>query len=184
MANRPQPRPCRWPGASARASQWLLLGLLLALLLSLPAAGQIVAGVSLGVPTPRPFAGPGTFAASGDLGIALPSAPHLLVFWDMARLGFDRLQGYNGASIATGFTAWISPAAHPAQSHAPLLLAEAGIGRRFGFGLHGFTTVGIGAGWSLGDWVPYVEYQRREGFHPGRQVQDRLVIGVRFIVFG
>ena len=164
-----------------RAAPLAFLALLLA-----PAAlpAQVVAGFSLGVPAAGHNPHLGTISLQGRAGVALPPVPHVMVMWDLISVGFDRLQRQNAASIGTGLEAWISPAVHPALSHGPLILAEAGVGRRFGAGLHGFTSIGAGLGWSLGDAVPYVEYRRRLGFHAGRVPDQQILIGIHFVLFG
>lgn len=121
---------------------------------------------------------------AAKIGIALPPVPHLLLLWDIASVGLDRQPGHGGAALATGLEAWLSPALRPAQSWGPVLLGEADLGRRWGVGLHGYTAVGAGAGWSLGDWVPYVEFRRRTSFHAGRPVDRQIVVGLKFVVFG
>lgn len=158
-----------------------LLGIGAGLGLALPA--QVVASFNVGAPS---HANPHfeTFSAGARVGIALPPVPHLLVMWNLADIGMDRLARQPGVSLATGLEVWLSPARRPAQSHLPLLLAEVGIGRRWGKGLHGFTTWGAGAGWSLGDWVPYAEYRRRVSFHPGRPRDNEVLLGVKYILFG
>lgn len=166
----------------ANLRRWLGI-VLLAAGCALAARAQVVLTVSGGVPSE---ANPHfqTASAGAKLGIALPSAPHLLLLWNFAGLSWDRLAGHNGGSYETGLEAWFSPRARPAQSFGPVVMGEAALGRRWGTGLHGFTTLGLGAGWSWGDWVPYVEYRRRASFHAGRPLDHQVVIGVHFIVFG
>jgi len=153
-------------------------------LLFLAASAQIVASGSVGAPTSFNDPHLATASANAKIGIALPGAPHFQFLWNMAGLDFDRMQRRNGGSIETGLEAWISPARRPAQSHGPLLLADAGLGRRFGTGLHGFTAVGLGAGWSIGDWIPFVEFRRRASFDAGRPDDRQYLVGVKFILFG
>lgn len=149
----------------------------------LAASAQIVATAAVGVLAnsgqPRQV---GRVAAK--IGIALPPVPHLLLLWDIASVGLDREPGHGGAALGTGVEAWLSPGLRPAQSWGPLLLGEADIGRRWGAGLHGYMAVGAGAGWSLDDWVPYVEYRRRTSFHSGRPVDHQWVVGLKFVLFG
>ena len=159
------------------------------LLLALTAAAprlpaQIIVTGALGLPAKASNPHLSTLSARVGFGVALPPVPHLTVFWNLASLGYDRLQAQNGASISTAFEAWVSPAFRPAQSFGPLLIGEAGVGRRFGLGLHGFTTLGAGLGWSLGDWIPYVEFRRRTSFHSGRPHDNEVLVGVHFMVFG
>jgi len=161
----------------------LRVGVLLVSLLATGLSAQIVASVNGSVPATA-NAHLATAAAGAKLGIALPAAPHLLLLWNFAGLSFDRLQQRNGGSVETGLEAWLSPSAHPEQSHGPLLLGEALVGRRFGVGRHGFTGLGGGVGWSLGNWLPYVEYRRRNGFHSGSPVDRQIVIGLHFVLFG
>lgn len=163
------------------AAGWL--GACAALLLTAALPAQVVATMALGAPSgPNPnFA---TASAMAKVGIALPSAPHLLPLWNFAGAGFDRIAGQNGGALETGLALWVSPALRPAQSHAPLLILEAGLGRRWGTGLHGYTAVGVGAGWSLGDWVPYIEFRRRASFYAGRPTFHQILIGFHFILFG
>jgi len=153
------------------------------LVLTLGAPAQIVASMSMGAPS---HANPHFNTASADarVGIALPPVPHLMLMWNLADLGVDRIARQGGVSIGTGVEAWFSPAARPAQSHLPLVLAEAGVGRRWGMGLHGFTVLGVGVGWSIGDWVPYLEFRRRSAFHSGRPHDDEVLLGVKFVLFG
>lgn len=163
-----------------------LAGLAALLVPALAAAlsAQIVAGAALAAPSRTHNAELQDFSAGGKLGIALPAAPHLLVLWNMVGLGYDRLQAHSGVAAETGLEAWLSPALRPALSHGPLLLGEAAVGRRFGTGLHGYTTLGAGVGWSRGEWAPYAEYRRRSGFHAASPVVHEIVVGVHFILFG
>lgn len=156
----------------------------LALLLAASLPAQVVASGFLAAPSRTDNAELQDFSAGGNLGIALPAAPHILPLWNLAGMSFDRVQARNGGSLQTGLEAWVSPALRPAQSHGPMLLGEAAVGRRFGYGLHGYSLVGAGAGWSLGDWVPYVEFRRRAGFSAAGPVEHELVIGLHFILFG
>lgn len=166
--------PCPWRAGALALVVAALVGVL-------PA--QIVASASVGGPShDNPHFN--TASVQARLGIALPSAPHLLLMWNFAEVGVDRLAGQAGASVATSVEAWVSPVAHPALSHTPLVLAEAGVGRRWGQGLHGFTVLGVGAGWSLGEWIPFAEYRRRASFHPGRPSDHEVLLGVKFILFG
>lgn len=167
-----------------RIHKRLLLGLTLSALLAAGLSAQVIATGDGSVPAAAANPHLATATAGAALGIALPGAPHLLLVWNFAGVNFDRLQQHNGVSMQTGLEAWISPAAHPVQSHAPLLLGEALIGRRFGVGRHGFTGFGAGVGWSLGDWVPYVEFRRRDGFHSASPVDRQVVIGLHFVLFG
>ncbi|MGH9485508.1 MAG: hypothetical protein ACRD1F_10665 [Terriglobales bacterium] len=145
--------------------------------------GQIIAGGSFGVLADggQPHA---IGRVAGSIGVALPPVPHVLFLWDMASLGYDRQSGHNGGSLGTGLEVWVSPSLRPAQSWGPLLLGEVALGRRFGTGLHGYTALGAGLGWSLGDWVPYVEYRYRTSFHAHRPVDRQIVVGVKFVLFG
>src|SRR6185437_7895600 len=103
----------------------------LGLVLTLGAPAQIVASMSMGAPS---HANPHFNTASADarVGVALPPVPHLMLMWNLADLGVDRIARQGGVSIGTGVEAWLSPAARPAQSHLPLVLTEAGVGRRWG----------------------------------------------------
>jgi len=155
-----------------------------ALLSALALPAQVVLSGAVGAPTANRAPDSRTFSGFAKLGIALPPAPHLLLLWNMVGVGFDRLEARNGVSVESGFEAWVSPSARPAQSHGPLLLTEAALGRRFGEGLHGYASFGIGGGWSIGDWVPYAEFRRRSSFHAGRPVDHQIVIGIHFVLFG
>ncbi len=159
-----------------------VLGGLALLAALLPA--QVVGTVALAAPSATRNPNWGELTATAKLGIALPSVPHALFLWNFGGASFDRLQSQNGGAVETGLETWISLARRPALSFGPLLIAEAAIGRRFGEGLHGYTAVGIGAGWSWGSWVPFVEYRRRAGFHPASPVDHQIVIGVHYILFG
>ena len=144
---------------------------------------QIVASGAVALPSRAPFSGD-DLQAGGRVGLALPPAPHVLALWNLAGVTFDRDQQHNGAALETGLEVWLSPARRPAQSWAPLLIGEAALGRRWGTGLHGYESLGIGFGWSLGNWAPYAEYRRRAGFHAASPVEHAIVIGVHFILFG
>lgn len=159
----------------------VLGGLLLAAAL-LPA--QVVGTLSVAAPSATRNPDWAQLAVSAKLGIALPSAPHALVLWNFGGASFDREQRLNGGALETGLETWISLARRPALSFGPLLIAEAALGRRFGEGLHGYAAVGIGAGWSWGSWVPYVEYRRRAGFHANSPVEHQIVVGVHYVIFG
>ncbi|HVA64653.1 MAG TPA: hypothetical protein VNF74_13085 [Terriglobales bacterium] len=159
------------------------LALLAGAALAAPLSAQIVSTFAFGAPSRAKIQG-SDLQVAGKLGVALPPTPHLLLLWNLAGAGFDRFQGHNGAALETGLEAWVSPARRPAQSWGPLLLAEAALGRRFGVGLHGYQALGIGAGWSLGDWVPYLEFRRRASFHAGQPVDHQILIGVHFVLFG
>lgn len=154
---------------------------LAAFALALPA--QVVASGSLGVHANRGEAHT-IGRVAGSVAIALPPLPHALFLWNIASAGFDRQQNHNGGSIGTGLELWLSPALRPAESWGPLVLGEVAVGRRFGLGLHGYTAVGGGVGWSLGDWIPYVEFRRRISFHPHRPGDDQVIVGLKFILFG
>jgi hypothetical protein len=157
-------------------------GALLLWLLAVVVPAQIVATAAVGAPDgSNPHFGTGS--ALGQIGIALPAIPHVLPLWNMAGLSYDRIEGQGGGSIQTGLETWVSPAAHPAQSWSPLLLAEVALGRRWGDGLHGYSAEGLGVGWSLGDWVPFVEFRRRSGFHAASPTEHEIVVGVKFILF-
>lgn len=159
----------------------LLAFCLAAFALALPA--QVVAGGSLGVHVNR--GEPHTVGrVAGSIAVALPPLPHALFLWNIASLGFDREQNHNGGSIATGLELWLSPSLRPAESWGPLVLGEVALGRRFGLGLHGYTAVGGGVGWSLRDWIPYVEFRRRVSFHPHRPGDNQVLVGLKFILFG
>lgn len=149
---------------------------------ALPA--QIVATGSFGFPAQATNPHLANAMLTGKLGIALPPVPHTLLLWNLVGVSYDRQQEEAGASLETGLELWLSPARRPVQSHSPLLLAEAAVGRRWGPGLHGYKALGAGLGWSLGDWVPYAEYRRRTSFHAGRPVDNQIVIGVHFVLFG
>ncbi|HUX67635.1 MAG TPA: hypothetical protein VMV31_09110 [Terriglobales bacterium] len=166
-----------------KAPPWAVVAALAlgALAASLPA--QIVSTFALGAPSRAKIQGT-DLQVVGKLGIALPPQPHLLLLWNFAGASYDRFRGHDGAALETGLEAWISPARRPAQSWGPLLLAEAALGRRFGPGLHGYQALGIGAGWSLGDWIPFVEFRRRASFHPGQPVDHQILVGIHFILFG
>ena len=153
-----------------------------ALSTALPA--QVVASASVGFPASGNNPHWSTASAQAGVGVALPPLPHLMVMWNLAKFGFDRINRRDGGFVATGLEAWLSPSLRPALSHGPLLLGEADLGRRFGPGLHGFTSVGAGVGWSFGDWVPYMEFRRRLGFHVGRQADQQVLIGVHYVLFG
>ncbi len=161
-------------------------GLVLAavLLVALAAPAQVLISGQVSAPVAKPNPHLAEFSAGAKLGLALPSAPHLLVLWNMAGVSYNRWQGRAGVSLETGLEAWFSPTARPALSWGPVILGEAAVGRRWGVGLHGYTAVGAGVGWSFGSWVPYVEYRRRLGFHRGRQAEDEMTVGVHFILFG
>lgn len=166
-------------GTVRRALRAMLLG---AGLLAAAAAQIVVSGYG-GAPSeanPR-FR---TASVGAQLGIALPTVPHVQWTWNFVGLSWDRLQSHSGGSLTTGVEAWVSLHRRPAQSFGPLLIGEAGLGRRWGIGLHGFSSVGAGAGWSWGDWVPYIEFRRRAGFHAGGPVDHQVLIGLHFIVFG
>jgi len=156
----------------------------LAVLLAGALSAQVVLTAAAGGPSANRTPDFGTFSAFAKLGIALPPAPHLLVLWNFAGAGWDRLQARNGASLESGIEAWLSPARRAAQSHGPLLLTEAALGHRFGSGLHGYASLGIGGGWSIGDWVPFAEFRRRASFHAGRPVDHQIVVGIHFVLFG
>ncbi|HET9784065.1 MAG TPA: hypothetical protein VFP94_03790 [Terriglobales bacterium] len=145
---------------------------------------QILASGTFGFPAQSSNPHLANATAMGKLGISLPPVPHALVMWNILGLGFDRWQQQPGASLETGMEVWLSPARRPVQSHSPLVLAEAALGRRWGQGLHGYKAIGAGLGWSLGDWVPYAEYRRRTSFHAGRPVDNQILIGVHFVLFG
>lgn len=170
------------PVARSLASRCLRVGLL-GLALFAATSAQVILNAYGGAPSE---ANPHfrTASAGAQLGIALPTVPHLQWTWNFAGLNWDRLAGHNGGSLTTGLEAWVSPHARPAQSFGPLLIGEAGLGRRWGWGLHGFTSLGVGAGWSWGDWVPYIEFRRRASFHSGRPVDHQVLIGLHFILFG
>ncbi|HEY8056492.1 MAG TPA: hypothetical protein VIE13_11340 [Terriglobales bacterium] len=160
----------------------LLAGMGMLLSSGLPA--QVLATGTFGFPAQSTNPRFANAAASGKLGISLPPVPHALVMWNFLGLGYDRQLQQSGASLETGLEAWISPVERPVQSHSPLLLAEVAVGRRWGLGLHGYKAVGAGVGWSLGNWVPYVEYRHRTSFHAGRPVDNQILIGVHFVLFG
>lgn len=169
-----------------RSRRWTCVAgmMVLALAGALTASGQVVVSGQVTAPAAKSNPHLAEFSAGAKLGIALPSAPHVLLLWNMAGLSYDRWQARGGASLETGVEAWLSPASRPALSWGPLILAEAAIGRRWGTGLHGYTAIGAGAGWSFGSWVPYAEYRRRLGFHRGREAEDEMVVGVHFNLFG
>jgi hypothetical protein len=148
------------------------------------APAQVVGTLAVSAPSATRNPDWQQLGATAKLGIALPSAPHTLVLWNFAGASFDREQRQNGGALETGLEAWISLARRPALSFGPLLIAEAALGRRFGEGLHGYEAVGIGAGWSFGSWVPFVEYRRRAGFHPASPVDHQLVLGFHYVLFG
>ncbi|MGH9486512.1 MAG: hypothetical protein ACRD04_02840 [Terriglobales bacterium] len=162
--------------------RFLLLGFLLALSsAALPA--QIVASGAVGAHVHAQA--PDTLGTvQAQLGVALPPLPHVLLLWNLAQFGYDPFPASHGVSLATGLEVWLSPSLRPAQSWGPLLLGDVAIGRRWGLGLHGFTDLGVGAGWSLGNWVPYLEFRRRSSFHAGRPVDRQVLVGVKFVLFG
>ncbi len=169
---------------SARLNKAILRALGAGVLLAALLPAQIVGTLAVAAPSATRNPNWAELAATAKLGIALPSAPHTLVLWNFAGAGFDRLARQNGGALETGLEAWISLARRPALSFGPLLILEAAVGRRFGEGLHGYTAVGIGAGWSWGSWVPFVEYRRRAGFHATSPVDHQIVVGVHYILFG
>ncbi|MGH9468516.1 MAG: hypothetical protein ACRD1Y_14285 [Terriglobales bacterium] len=158
-----------------------LLFLLAALPLALSA--QIVVSGSAGL-LANPHQPHQLGRAAVKLGIALPPVPHLLLLWNVASVALDRQAGNNAPALGTSLEAWLSPARRPAESWGPLLLAEVAVGHRWGTGPHGYTALGLGAGWSLGNWVPYVEYRRRTFFHSGSVPDHQIVVGLKFILFG
>jgi hypothetical protein len=166
------------------AGKWALrvAGALVLAAALLPA--QIVGTLAVSAPSATRDPKWSQLSGMAKLGIALPSAPHALFLWNFAGASYDREQRLNGGALETGLEAWISLARRPALSFGPVLIAEAALGRRFGEGLHGYEAVGIGAGWSWGAWVPYVEYRRRAGFHPDSPVDHQIVLGVHYILFG
>lgn len=155
---------------------------MLALAVALPA--QILATGTFGFPAHISNPHFANASANGKLGISLPPVPHALLMWNFLGVGFDRQLQQPGASLESGLEVWLSPARHPVQSHSPFVLAEAALGRRWGQGLHGYTAVGAGVGWSLGNWAPFAEYRRRTSFHAGRPVDNQILIGVHFVLFG
>lgn len=156
--------------------------LALAMVSTLPA--QVLATGAFGFPARTANPHFANTSATGKLGLSLPPVPHALVMWNFLGLGFDRQLQQPGASLETGLELWLSPARHPVQSHSPLVMAEAAVGRRWGQGLHGYKAVGAGVGWSLGNWVPFAEFRRRTSFHAGRPVDNQILIGLHFVLFG
>lgn len=149
-----------------------------------PASAQILLNAAAGAGLANTQLRTDSAAAGMGLSIAMPPAPHLVPWWNALQGGYDRSQSRNGGSLATGLSLWISRAADAAHGHGPVLITEASAGRRLGWGLAGFTSIGAGAGWNFGGRLTYVEWQRRNGFHAASPVEERIVIGIDWIVFG
>jgi hypothetical protein len=121
-----------------------------------------------------------------SLGVAWPHNPYgrWIGVWDIIGGFYDREQLRNGYGLNSVMWGMFSLRPGTTHSHSPVLIGEAGAGKRWGHGgLSTFTSLAAGIGYANGDHIPYVEYRRRFAIDSTLRRDNEIVVGIRFILF-